>query len=83
MITNSIQESLAKPEPVNEQNMIIEESKGNRKYGNRDVCNNVANWRKLSVAALYKPDQNYFLPTIIGCFIISDDWDEQVLFYVE
>lgn len=49
------------------------------KYKNRDVCNGVPNWRETSVAVLYKPNMAYFPPSIIGYFIISDDWDEKTL----
>lgn len=49
------------------------------KYRNRDVCNGIPNWREISVAVLYQPNMAYFPPSIIGYFIISDDWDEKTL----
>lgn len=33
----------------------------------------------LPCAALYRPNIDYFPPAIIGCFIISDGWNEQAL----
>ena len=49
------------------------------KYRNRDVCNGIPNWREISVAVLYQPNMAYFPQSIIGYFIISDDWDEKTL----
>lgn len=30
----------------------------------------------LATAVLYRPNMDHFAPSIIGCFIISDDWDK-------
>ena len=89
MTNKSIQEHLDKSESVDEQNSISEDNNRKKldneipesksKYGTRDICNGVPNWRELSVAVLYKPNQEEFPPTVIGYFIISDDWDEQSL----
>ena len=49
------------------------------KYRSRDVCNGDPNWREISVAMLYQPNMDYFPPSIIGYFIISDDWNEKTL----
>lgn len=93
MTTNSIQEYLADQELPDKQDTIkqdIESEKTDRIlnndiprtsriYGNRDVCNGVPNWREISVAVLYRPNQQEFPPTVIGYFIINDEWDEQTL----
>lgn len=36
-------------------------------------------WKKTPAAALYQPNMDDFPLSIIGCFIISDGWDEQAL----
>ena len=35
--------------------------------------------RDITIAALYRPSMEYFLPSIIGCFVVSDDWNEKAL----
>lgn len=35
--------------------------------------------RDITVAALYRPSMEYFLPSIIGCFVVSDGWNEKAL----
>lgn len=80
MKKNNIQNYLGKTQLLDEKNTsnhTIAPSVAKR--GNRDICNVDSNWRELSVAMLYHPNMNYFSPSIIGYFIISDDWDEQAL----
>ena len=35
--------------------------------------------RDITIAALYRPSMEYFPPSIIGCFVVSDDWNEKAL----
>lgn len=35
--------------------------------------------RDITVAALYRPNMEYFPPSIIGCFVVSDGWNEKAL----
>ena len=35
--------------------------------------------RDITIAALYRPNMEYFPPSIIGCFVVSDDWNKKAL----
>ena len=93
MANNSIQEYLVNQELLNKQNNIKEDSKNVitnnitknelpeiiRLQGSREICSGMPNWREISVAVLYRPNQEEFPPTVVGYFVNSDDWDEQSL----
>lgn len=89
----TIQEYLAKQELLEAQNITKVDIDGaklentsnsavtqnTRRYGSRDVCNGVVDWREITVADLYRPEMDCFTPSIIGCFMMSDDWNQQAL----
>ena len=93
MANNSIQEYLVNQELLNKQNNIKEDIESVitnnitknelpeiiRLQGSREICSGMPNWREISVAVLYRPNQEEFPSTVVGYFVISDDWNEQSL----